>query len=249
MNDGLSTLQFISLSVSPFDANYLQGGTQDNGTWENNGAHRSRWNNTMIGDGGWSGFDIERPEFRFHTFFDVSPEVNFNSGDVDDWIWTADPIYGQPGTQFYAPVISDPRVSGTMFAGTGSTVYRTKTHGLGTRTHRGGAAHLQHVDRHLRGACGDWEQLVRVPLTGPHTATTAGPSRRLSGPRATRRTAWAATTTGRVFISKNVDAEPASAVTWTRLDTTSNDPNRFVSASTSTRPTRTALTSPTADTA
>ena len=31
-------------------------------------------------------------------------------------------------------------------------------------------------------------------------------------------TAWAATTTGRVFISKNVDADPASAVSWTRLD-------------------------------
>ena len=36
-------------------------------------------------------------------------------------------------------------------------------------------------------------------------------------------------TTGRVFISKNVDADPAGAVTWTRLDTlAANDPNRFV---------------------
>jgi hypothetical protein len=44
-------------------------------------------------------------------------------------------------------------------------------------------------------------------------------------------TAWAATTTGRVFISKNVDAAPASAVTWTRLDgDTAIDPNRFVSS-------------------
>ena len=44
--------------------------------------------------------------------------------------------------------------------------------------------------------------------------------------------AWAATTTGRVFISKNVDAEPAGAVTWTRLDDDSptTDPNRFVSS-------------------
>jgi len=43
-------------------------------------------------------------------------------------------------------------------------------------------------------------------------------------------TAWVATTTGRLFISKNVDAEPASAVSWTRLDSlASNDPNRFVS--------------------
>ena len=43
--------------------------------------------------------------------------------------------------------------------------------------------------------------------------------------------AWAATTTGRVFISKNVDADPASAVSWTRLDDDATiDPNRFVSS-------------------
>ena len=34
VNDGLSTLQFMSLSVSPHDDELLQGGTQDNGTWE-----------------------------------------------------------------------------------------------------------------------------------------------------------------------------------------------------------------------
>ena len=37
VNDGLSTLQFMSLSVSPHDTELLQGGTQDNGTWENKG--------------------------------------------------------------------------------------------------------------------------------------------------------------------------------------------------------------------
>jgi hypothetical protein len=43
-------------------------------------------------------------------------------------------------------------------------------------------------------------------------------------------TAWAATQTGRVFISKNADAPAAAAVTWTRLDSLSSiDPNRFVS--------------------
>ena len=39
-----------------------------------------------------------------------------------------------------------------------------------------------------------------------------------------------ATTLGRVFISKNVDADPAATVTWTRLDSlAANDPNRYVS--------------------
>jgi hypothetical protein len=133
VNKGLTTLQFWSLSVSPFDSGLLQGGTQDNGTWENKG-QVGQWVNTMIGDGGQSGFDVAKPGFRFHNFYDASTEVNFNNGDIGSWIWTADPIYGQANTQFYAPVISDPRVSGTMFAGTGKTVYRTETFGLGNRT-------------------------------------------------------------------------------------------------------------------
>jgi hypothetical protein len=42
---------------------------------------------------------------------------------------------------------------------------------------------------------------------------------------------WAATTSGRVFISKNVDTEPASAVSWTRLDDDfATSPGRFVSS-------------------
>ena len=52
--------------------------------------------------------------------------------------------------------------------------------------------------------------------------------------------AWAATTTGRVFVTKNVDAEPVSIVagtrvatnvSWTRLDDDfPASPNRFVSS-------------------
>jgi hypothetical protein len=43
-------------------------------------------------------------------------------------------------------------------------------------------------------------------------------------------TEWAATTRGRVFITKNVDADPASTVSWTRLDDDSAaSPGRFVS--------------------
>jgi len=43
-------------------------------------------------------------------------------------------------------------------------------------------------------------------------------------------TVWAATTTGRVFISKNANADPASAVSFTRLDDDAVTPNRFVSS-------------------
>ncbi len=89
VNDGLTTLQFMSLSVSPHDANLLQGGTQDNGTWENKGERR-RWLNTIIGDGGQSGFDVARPEFRFHTYTGVQTEVNFSNGDTGGWIYVGE---------------------------------------------------------------------------------------------------------------------------------------------------------------
>ena len=90
VNNGLTTLQFQSLSVSPHDVDELQGGTQDNGTWENYGS-QTEWQNTMIGDGGQSGFDVAVPEFRFHNFTGVSTDVNFNNGNIADWIWISGP--------------------------------------------------------------------------------------------------------------------------------------------------------------
>jgi hypothetical protein len=238
LNRGLSTLQFQSISVSPHNSNVLQGGTQDNGTWETSGS-TTKWENTMIGDGGQSGFDVAIKDFRFHNFFDATAEVSFEGGSIADWIWIADPIFGHAGTQFYAPVISDPKVSGTMFAGTGRTAYRTKTHGLGTMS----LAEAQEKCNTWTGSfpagvsCGDWAELGPVRLTDAAWGDRACPAAPTCAVAAIERTAadtstaWAATTTGRVFISKNVDADPASAVTWTRLDDdTAIDPNRFVSS-------------------
>ncbi|MEU4643631.1 sialidase family protein [Micromonospora sp. NPDC023814] len=229
INKGMNTLQFISLSASPHDHTLLQGGTQDNGTWENKG-QRTRWENTMIGDGGASGFDVGKPEFRFHTFYDASPEVNFDNGDVGSWISISDPIFGHPGTLFYAPVVSDPKVSGTMFAGTSRTVYRTKTFGLGDRS-------LAEADRicntwtgTFEAQCGDFAPLGTVNLTDAAWGDRAGGAVSVVERVATdSSTAYAATSTGRVFVSRNVDAEPASAVTWTRIDTAAT-PNRFVTS-------------------
>lgn len=232
VNKGLTTLQFMSLSVSPHNSQLLQGGTQDNGTWENNDGNPVVWRNTMIGDGGQSGFDVANPDFRFHNFFNASTEVSFEGGKLDAWIWTADPIFGHAGTQFYAPVISDPVVSLTMFAGTGRTVYRTKTAGIGDRT-------LEEADRicnswtgTYEAQCGDWVEL------GPNRLTDAfwgdrqgGAVAAIERTKADTSTAWAATTTGRLFISRNVDADDAATVSWTRLDDDfAGAPNRFVSS-------------------
>ena len=230
LNAGLSTLQFQSLSVSPHDVNELQGGTQDNGTWENYGNSQT-WINTMIGDGGQSGFDVAIPEFRFHTFTGPGPDVNFNNGALADWIFAGAGLGG--GTaEFYSPIISDPVVSKTMFTGNGLTAYRTKTAGLGNRTiAQANAICNEWTGTGPFGTCGDW-----LPLGSPSLVSAArgdragGATGAIERTTADTSTAWAATTTGRVFISKNVDAEPASSVLWTRLDDDAVTPNRFVSS-------------------
>jgi hypothetical protein len=228
INKGLTSLQFFSLSISPFNSNILQGGTQDNGTWQTTG-NPTKWYNTMIGDGGQSGFDVSDPNFRFHTFYDASPDVNFSGGDIADWNWIGDPIYGTGGA-FYVPIISDPKVTKTMFVGA-ANVWRTKTWGMGNMTLDEFRQHCNEWFGDFTVICGDWEQIASPSLTSSSLGDRSGGT--LAAVERTRSdtfTAWVATSTGRVFISKNVDAEPASAVTWTRLDSlASNDPNRFIS--------------------
>jgi hypothetical protein len=236
MNRGLGTLQFQSLSVSPFDRNELQGGTQDNGTWENFGSKHT-WLQTFWGDGGQSGFDATDPHFRFHTFFDASPEVNFSDGAITDWNWISDPIFGRTGNQFYVAIITDPVVHRTMFAGSGTTsgtntntVVRTKTQGMGSMTLAEFRQHCNELTGDFTVPCGDWAPLGTTPLTAAGWGDRAGGSM-AAVERATTDTStlWAATTLGRVFITSNADADPASSVAFVRLDSlAANDPDRYV---------------------
>jgi hypothetical protein len=230
INKGLTTLQFQSLSVSPFDVNELQGGTQDNGTWENYG-NQVKWLNTMIGDGGQSGFDVVDPHFRFHNFFEASPDVNFSDGATIDWNWIADPIFETEPQEFYVPMISDPKVSKTLFVGTGH-VWRTKTAGMGSMSLADFRKHCNEWTGDFTVPCGDWQPLGGPTLTDASFGDRAG-GNTVAVERASSDTStlWAATATGRVFISKNADADPAASVSFTRLDTlAANDPNRFVSS-------------------
>jgi hypothetical protein len=233
INAGLSTIQFQSLSVNPFDVSNLQGGSQDNGTWETKGS-KVEWVQTMWGDGGQSGFDVKNPNFRFHTYYGPSPDVNFNGGATPGWIWVADPLftpyaYGVEQAGFYVPIISDPKVSGTMFAGL-ENVYRTKTHGLGAMTLEQANQHCNEFSGDFAVTCGDWQALGSTRLTaatfGDRQGGYIAAVERSAGDASTL---WAATITGRVFISKNADADQASSVTFTRLDTPST-PGRFVSS-------------------
>ena len=241
LNKGLPTLQFQSLSVSPFNVNLVQGGTQDNGTWQTPG-NPIKWENTMIGDGGQSGFDAASPSFRFHTFFDAQMDVNFSDGDIADWNWIGDPFFIAPGNAepraFYIPIISDPVVSKSMFTGLGH-VWRTKTWGMGVMN----LAEFREKCNEWFGTfpadtvCGDWQPLGIAGPAGYLGGTAYGPNTDRSGgyvaavERATSDSAtlWAATQAGRVFIAKNADADPVTDVVFTRLDSlATNDPGRFV---------------------
>jgi hypothetical protein len=84
--------------------------------------------------------------------------------------------------------------------------------------------------------CGDWEPLGPAGSSGRLTGTVYGADRTGGYVVAVERTTadsstlWAATQTGRVFLSESADADPAGSVVFTRLDSlVTNDPNRFVS--------------------
>ncbi len=228
INRGVSTLQFYSLSVSPFDSTLLQGGTQDNGTWQSTNTP-GLFRNTIFGDGGQSGFDVKNPAFRFHTYYLAQVDVNFMNGQTSDWNWIADTLF-PTGGEFYIPIISDPVVSKTMFAGT-NTVYRTKTDGVGTMTLPQFRFQCNEFTGHFQVTCGDWVPLGTTALTDASLGTLAGGAMAaIARASSDSSTMWVATSTGRLFITANADADPNTAVTFTRIDTTSPlAPNRFVS--------------------
>ena len=174
------------------------------------------------------GFDAVNPKFRFHTTYNASPDVNFSNGAAFDWNWIGDPIYNT-GEEFYVPIISDPAVSGTMFVGT-ATVYRTKTHGMGSLSLSEFRKHCNELTGDFAVTCGDWVTIGATSLTSTNRGSWAeGSVAAVQRTPSDNSTLWAATSTGRVFISHNADAEPNTAVVFRRIDTKSPAaPNRFV---------------------
>jgi len=233
LNKGLSTLQFQSLSVAADDPKHLQGGTQDNGTFETTGS-KVTWPQIIYGDGGQSGFNVGSSAQRFNTFFANYTDANFQNGDPLKWVVISGPLF-QDSSLFYKPIIADPVLAGAIFVGLRG-IWRTQDWG-------GNQAYLEAncPEFTTSGAdpnCGDFVILGGVNnATSPArlTGTFWGADRAGGNVAAVERTPsdtstlWAATTTGRVFISKNADAV-AGSVSYTRLDSlASNDPNRFVS--------------------
>jgi hypothetical protein len=232
LNNGLSTLQFQSLSVNPANPNNVQGGTQDNGTFETTGSSVV-WPQTIFGDGGLSGFDATDKKFRFHTYYYQQVDVSFASGNPPSWDWISDPLFNDElqYSLFYFPIISDPVVPGSMFCGI-TWVFRTQDNG-------GPQAYLdQHCNEFtgdFAAQCGDWVKIGGDALSQSPTYSSGTRQGGLVSwtqrSTADSGTLWVSTTLGRVFISKNADANPPSSVAFTRLDTlAANDPNRAISS-------------------
>ncbi len=236
-NDGLSTLQFQSVSVDPSNVKNLMGGTQDNGTFQTTGS-TTVWPQVIYGDGGQSGYDASNGALRFNTFTGQANDVNFRNGDPLKWVIASGPILSSPeGAQFYPPVIADPNPArgGTIFQGSQS-IWRTQDWA-------GDQAYLEancpeFTTSAANPACGDFVS-IGVPNVLPTLGfvMTNDPGTRIGGnvaaiarTSADTGTLWAATTPGRVYISKNADDPTPSNVLFTRLDSLdASSPARFVS--------------------
>jgi hypothetical protein len=226
LNTGLVTLQFQNLSINPNKPlSELQGGTQDNGTFQFE-ANRSIWYESVGGDGGLSGFDAHHPHTRFHTYFSNSTDVNYAGGDPFHWLYVSDPLNASgENVRFYMPIIADPRPDkgGTIFLGQ-QWIWRTTDFG-------GDPTFLANNCNEFgpftnSGKCGDWVHLGNRQLTGGTVSWVA----RTTGDRGTL---WAGTASGRVYIFKNADATDPSTASQNEVSNTlvSNNttPVRFIS--------------------
>ena len=229
LNKGLSTIQFQSLSVAADDSKHLQGGSQDNGTFETYGS-AVVWPQIIYGDGGQSGFNVGNSAQRFNTFFANYTDANFQNGDPSKWVVISGPLFAE-GSQFYKPIIADPFVAGTIFVGEAS-VWRTQDWGGDQATLEANCPEFTTAGN--QAGCGDF---VKIGNGVPSTSLTSslwgdrsgGNVAAVARSSTDSSTLWAATTTGRVFFSSNADAA-AGSVVWERLDSSSAvDPNRFVS--------------------
>jgi len=237
LNVGLDTLQFQSVSVASNNVFNIQGGTQDNGTW-NNVNSSVNWNQEIYGDGGQSGFNVGNSNIRYNTFTGQANDGNFRAGAPTWWVEISGPIlFSCESAQFYPPFGADPAVAGTVFQGS-FHVWRTQDNG-------GTQGFLEFFCPEFGPYfpfCGDFVPLgtssVGAALCsgsdpGDLGGTFYGVTRfggvveQISRTTSNGNTAWAATNAGRIFVSDNINAAAASVV-WNRVDNNgaNGDPSR-----------------------
>jgi hypothetical protein len=149
LNEGLRTLHFYEINVSPHDPNLIVGGTQDNGSWERQSG--DTWVNTNIADGGHNNFDIADPSFRQSAFQQGQLMVSYEPRNQRDMNWIASSLvfflpYGAEGVPFIGPATNDPTRAGWLWTGR-EHLFRSTNYGR-----RAGLTEDQH-----RESCNVWD--------------------------------------------------------------------------------------------
>ncbi len=237
LNAGLATLQYQHVSINPQNPRHdVMGGTQDNGTWAWNGVNS--WFESIGGDGGLSATNGTNPNVRIHSYTGTEFDINFRGTSTNGWDYISGPMHVSPeASAFYSPLEMDQTVNGTIFAGM-QHVWRTQDNG-GSQSYLDAncneIAYNGNIPADVAARCGDW-----VPLggnagedPGDLTGPAYGADRQgfyvvaLTRAASNQNVMWAATRTGRIFVSSNAQA-PAALVHFNRIDTAAT-PGRFVS--------------------
>jgi hypothetical protein len=250
INEGLRTLHFYEIEYSRHDPDVITGGTQDNGSWETRGS--TTWSNVNIADGGHNAFDAPggNPNFRLTAWQLGSLLASFTPQDQVDITWIADtinflPPYVNEAVPFIGNAITDPVRPGWMWTGR-EHVFRSRNYGLNPTFPREDV--IEHcnvwngdfdIDENGRyepfvDICDDWQPLGdpgpggRLTQTGFGSGRTGGHVAVVERGRNDTSTLWAATSLGRVFVSKNADVSDPAAVQFVRVDSlAANDPPRY----------------------
>ena len=222
LNAGLSLTQFQSVALHPTDANYIIGGTQDNGTNGHTGA--LGWNLVDLsgGDGGFCLIDQANPLVLYHTFYNdtgnLSPVRSLNGGQSWSNIGcrSCSVVQGRLNSSdrvsFYAPMALNSAFTGAtgnvVYFGT-HRLYRTANRGttwsgLGTSTDGFGTD--------LTKGAG----IVTTIVAYPKVDTSATPPTEV---------VWVGTSDGNVQVTS--DAGNLATATFTNA-TKAPLPNRFI---------------------
>jgi len=249
INNGLRTLHFYEIAVSPHDPDIVIGGTQDNGSWERSSG--DTWVNTNIADGGHNNFDIADPSFRQTAFQSGQLFNSYEPRNATDQNWIADslaafPPYALEGVPFIGPVTNDPTRAGWIWTGR-EHLFRSTNYGRNPVMTQ--AKHQEHCnlwtgdfdvdedgDSDVNDVCDDFKPLGNPAVAGRLTnaafgATRTGGTVAAVEPAHDGTTLWAATSTGRIFVSKNANAADPATVVLDRIDDeAANTPPRYPTA-------------------
>jgi hypothetical protein len=241
INKGLRTLHFYEIEYNKHAPDTVAGGTQDNGSWETLGDRRT-WINTNVADGGHNAYDAlgGDPNFKMTAWQVGQIEISFTPQSQVDVAWISDtiaflPPYVNESVQFIGNAITDPVQPGWMWTGR-QHVFRSTNYGINPAF--GKDKVVQHCNvwfgdfdlnengtyEPLVDICDDWKPLGDPGVNGRLSATTYGADRAGGNVAVVERgkndtaTLWAATSLGRVFVSKNADVANPAEVFFTRID-------------------------------